>query len=250
MAYLRRHLTLGLALAATLLCSPFVRAQSTPTAEGPPVTFRTLALGLTSVSGVFYDVRPGSAVSVSANNNSFSSPYTSPSGGIVSLYRLVPPVAPETKPQRVPLAETRLDKGGPWLVLMIPSPEDPKKIELQVVNDSWEVHPVMTMRVFNFSKRQAGIKLGEHTFELPPGGSQIVRYPADSDQVWLRAAMKDEHGWVMRASGPQATIPKTRSTLILADGRPERDNPETRGVTTSNLVDVAPPTIVAQLDRR
>ncbi|HSI09892.1 MAG TPA: hypothetical protein VK985_14990 [Rariglobus sp.] len=248
MAYLERHLTPWLAMTVALLSSSLIKAQPEP--EPPPVTFRTLALGLGSLADVFYDVAPGRPVSISATNSSFSAPYVAPKSGLVSIYRLVPPVPPETKPQRLPVAEARVGKGGPWLVLMVPSSENPGQVGARVVDDSWEVHPVTTMRIFNFSKRKAGIKIDESTFELPSGESQIVKYPPNSDQVWVRAAMMDEHGWVIRVSGPQATIPKTRSTMILADGRPERDNPDTRGVTTSNLVDVAPPAILAQLEGR
>ena len=226
-------------MVAFLLFSPLSRAQPTP--DIPPVTFRTLALGLDSVSDVFYDLARGQPVSIAATNSSFSASYVCPKNGLVSIYRLIPPVPPETKPQRLPVAEARIGKGGPWLLLMIPSLENPKQVDVRIVDDSWDVHPVVTMRIFNFSKRRAGIKIDENTFEVPPGGSQIVGYPPNADQVWVRAAMMDENGWVIRVSGPQATIPKTRSTLILADGRPERDNPETRSVTTSNLVDVAPP---------
>jgi hypothetical protein len=239
MAYSKRHLILWLAVVACLLPSARSRAQQAP--DIAPVTFRTLALGVESVADVFYDLAPGRPVSISGTNSSFSAPYVCPKSGLVSIYRLIPPVPPETKPQRLPVAEVRLGKGGPWLLLMIPSPENPRQVDVRVVDDSWDVHPVMTMRVFNFSKRRAGMKIGENTFEVAPGGSQIVSYPPNSDQVWVRAAMMDENGWVIRASGPHATIPKTRSTLILADGRPERDNPDTRGVTTSSLVDVVPP---------
>jgi hypothetical protein len=248
MAYLERHLTAWLALVLVLISPAAICAE--PEAEPPPVTFRTLALGLESMSNVFYDLAPGRPVSVAAANSGFSAPYVAPKSGLISIYRLIPPVPPETKPQRMPVAEARVGKGGPWLLLMVPSLENPGQVGVRVVDDSWEVHPVTTMRIFNFSKRKAGIKIDENTFELPSGESQIVKYPPNSDQVWLRAAMMDEQGWVVRVSGPQATIPKTRSTIILADGRPERDNPGTRGVTTSNLVDVAPAPILAQLEGR
>lgn len=206
-----------------------------------PAKFRTLALGSVDVADVFYDFKPGRTISVSATGGNFSPPYPVPVSGVVSLYRMVPPVPPETKPRRLSLGEVTLGKGGPWLVLMKAPGAVDAPLQLQAIDDSWASHPVHTMRIFNFSKRRAAVNMGESTFELSTGGSRIISYPSSAtSQVWMKVALMEESGWELRVAGPKAMIPKTRSTFILADGPIEPGRSDFIGVNTSTLIDREP----------
>jgi hypothetical protein len=235
--------TKSLLITLTLLCftaltSPLSCGQGT-SAE-PPVLFRTLALAEV-VSGIFYDDTRGRPVQLNAGSG-LSAPYTCPPDGVLSLYRQEPPVPPETTPRRVRVAETRLGKGGPWLLLLarLPGPAQTETVQVLALDDSWAAHPVGTMRVFNFSRRKALVKTGEETGELPVGGSRLFSYHGETDQSWVQVAMHEEDGWVLRAGGPQATIQKTRSTLVLADPPPTPVDPDPRTLLIRNLVEVAP----------
>lgn len=238
MAISQRHLTTAVILIAAFL-APHAHAQPAPVE--PPAKFCTLALGSADIGGLLYDLKPGRSISVAATGGNFSSPYFVPADGLVSFYRLVPPVPPETKPQRVPVGEARFGKGaGPWLLLM-KSPNGPDApMQLQVVDDSWAAHPVHTMRIFNFSTRRAGVNMGESTFELNTGESKVISYPASADPVWMKVAVMEESGWTLRVAGPKAMIPKTRSTFILADAPIEPSRPDFKGVMTSTLIDMEP----------
>jgi len=239
MAFIKRHLTRIAAIVALLLTAPglTIPACAQQPAPKPPVMFRTLALGA-SVADVFYDLK-SSAVSVAAGSSGFSSPYVAPEGGRVVFYRVLPPEKPDAKPRHVPVAEIQLGEGGPYLVLMIVDPEA-GAISTKVVDDSWTVHPVKTVRLFNFSRRQAMVKLGGEVVELPTTQSHIFPYP-DGTQVWLQAATKENETWVLRVGGPQVTLPKARSTVVLIDQPPsiERKNPF--AVLVRNFVEFEPP---------
>lgn len=238
MAYFERHLTALMIFFAAFLA---LRGHAQTAPVEPPAKFCTLALGMADIVDLHYDLKHGRSMSVAATNGNFSSPYLVPSDGLVSFYRLVAPVPPETKPQRVPVGEVRFGKGGgPWLLLM-KSPNGPDApIQLQIVDDSWTAHPVHTMRIFNFSTRRAGVNIGESTFELNTGESKVIAYPASADPVWMKVAVMEESGWTLRVAGPKAMIPKTRSTFILADAPIEPSRPDFKGVMTSTLIDMEP----------
>ncbi|MDF3056956.1 MAG: hypothetical protein K0R17_1171 [Rariglobus sp.] len=248
-----------LVLVITAMSSASVLPAQSDRAE-PPVLFRTLALG-ESIDGVFYEVRPGKAVALSAARGGFSAAYESPEGGRVQIYREVPPIPPETKPRRVPVAEAQLGKGGPWLLMLVTSPDsrsgEPKRIQAVAVDDSWDVHPVKTIRVINYLRwrARAAVKIGGSAVEVPAGQSQIFSYPGESEESWVQVAVLEDEGWVMRASEPKATFAKTRSTLILSHVPPTREEPTPRGVVISSLIEIAPkppagPVTVAQSGRR
>jgi hypothetical protein len=105
------------------LISVLLGAVSLSAQPDAPVVFRTFSASLdTDIAGLFYDLRDRQ-IPVSANNRALSSPYVSPPGGLVSFYRELPPVPPEEKPRRIPVAEVRLGSGGPWLVLLADQPD-------------------------------------------------------------------------------------------------------------------------------
>lgn len=223
--------------------TPLVVAQ---TNKGePPVLFRTLALG-ESIDGVFYDVRPGKKVALSATRGGFSATYESPAGGSVQIYREFPPVPPETEPRRVPVAEAQLGNGGPWLLMLVTSPDsrsaENSRIQAIAVDDSWDVHPVKTIRVINYLKKsaRAAVKIGGAAEEVPAGKSHIFSYPGEREESWVQVAVFEQEGWIMRASEPHATFPRTRSTLILSHAPPSPAEPDPRGVVISSLIEIAP----------
>lgn len=228
------------ALAVLLLAwgiSPVCYAQIAPK---PPVVFRTLALGA-PVSGVFYDVK-GAPIPVTAGGSGISSPYVAPEGGLVALYRLQPAEKAGEKPYRVPVAAIRIGEGGPYLVLMIVAENG--DISAKVIEDSWTIHPVKTVRVFNFSRRRAMVKLADSIVELPTTESHVFPYP-DGNQVWLQAATKENETWVLRVGGPQAILPKARSTVVLIDQQPSIDRTNPRAVLVRNFIEFEPQPPVA-----
>jgi hypothetical protein len=235
----REHLAIPFALLAVLVFTflePATRAQP----EAPPATFRTLAFGA-DVSEVFYDLH-GKSVPIAAAAAGLSMPYEVPAGGRVVFYRLQPAETPEGKPRRVNVADADLGGSGPFLVFMAARPESPGGTWIQVVGDSWEIHPVDTIRLFNFSRRNVAVKIviKDLVAELAPGEERILPYVAKG-QFWLQAATKEAGGWIMRVSAPQVAPPTARITAIMFDQQPTPDRPVTHELDLVKYLDVAPP---------
>ena len=241
MAFLERYLTRFTWLATLVLAwagfYPTAHAEPEPK---PPVVFRTIALG-SPVADLFYELK-GESVPVTAGSSGLSSAYVVPPGGRVLFYRLLPAEKPGDKPRRTPVSEVSIGEGGPYLVLMAVN-EETAAINTLLVEDSWATHPVKTMRVFNFSRRHALVKLGESLIELPTGQSHIFSYAEGGKeriQVKFQVATKENEAWVLRVGGPQVTLPKTRSTIVLIDQPPSPDRANPVAVLVRNFIEFEP----------
>ncbi|WP_309398364.1 hypothetical protein [Cerasicoccus maritimus] len=222
-------LGLGIALAsATALAQDAVETTA---------SFRTLALGKT-LSNVFYDI-DGKPKTIMAGSSGFSSPYQTEIGEKVEIYREIPGEKPTDPPQKLSIADFTLPDAGPYLVLFHVNPLDTNNVLIKVVNDSWELHPVGFMRVFNYSPRLAMIKIGDEVAELRTSDSHQFPY-SDKLQVWLQAAVLEKEEWALRVSAPQALIPNSRSTIVLVDQEPSEDRPVTEELLVRNFIERAP----------
>lgn len=213
------------------------------------VTFHTFCVNLDGyVGGIFYDYR-GEKIAITANNVGLSGPYQSPPGGLVSLYRELPPVAPETKPRRVPVAEARLGSGGPWLLILsstrnAAAPEQPA-ISALAIDHSWEKHPVGMVRVFNFCPAVSAFQIVENAFELRPGEDQVVPFPnTELAQLFVKVAVKKDGQWRLQINRPQRIPPAdalVRLSWVLMEVPPDEDNPEPRYLIRNLLENVPAP---------
>jgi len=238
MAFLLRHLTLFIALALAISLSATPASAQTEAAS----TFRTFCTNLDGqVDGVFYDLQ-GQKISLSASNAGLSSPYPRPSDGLVSLYRELPPVPPETKPRRIVIAEARLGDGGPWL-LLISAARGQATITAKAIDHSWEKHPVGMIRIFNFSPKRAAFHIADNVFELLPGEDRSVPLPRlETSQLLVKIAAHEGDQWRLRINRPQR-IPSAdtpvRLTWVLLELPPDEDNPSPRFIIR-NLLENAP----------
>jgi hypothetical protein len=243
MAYLQRYLIAPtFLLLALCLCPPCASSQTEPP---KPVMFRTLAVGNTAaVAGLRYADK-GRTISLPAGSNSLSQPYPAPRSGHLVLFRELPPAAPGEPFRRIPVTEARLDADGPCLLVLtsFPDPADPgaRKVTAIPVDDSWQVHPAETVRVFNFSRRNAALKIGPDTVELSPAQSHIARYPENSRVIDLKIAISDHGEWKLCSCSPQGIIPKTRMIVVITDEEPTPSNPFTREAEVNIIYDTAPP---------
>lgn len=232
----KRPRTLG-ALAFFLAGAALAFEARAETASAKPANFRTLALG-TTVSGVCFD-RNGRQVLVTAGSTGFSAPYAAPSDGKIAFYRMLPAETPGAPARRAGLADIRLDGEGPFLIFMLAPADKPAEARMLTVDDSWTAHPSRTLKIHNFSRRAALVKVGEESAELAPSRSGLFAYPQGT--LWLQVATKETEGWVLRLSGPQMTLPRSRSTIVLVDQLPSEDRPVANDLLVRNLIDPEPP---------
>ncbi len=216
-------------------------AQAAPPGS-PPAVFRTLSVDR-PVSGLFYD-HQDRPIALSANGSTLSGAHRIPANGLVALYRRLPSEQPGGPERRVPVTEVRLTGEGPHFLLLssTPDPTGPGNVRISAlpVNASWEIHPIETIRVLNFSKRMAAVRVGESATELPSGTEKFFPYP-EGTKVWVKAAVKEPDGWVIRIGAPQAIIPGTRSLIVLGDAPPTEEDPEGRRLKIRNVIDTTRP---------
>jgi hypothetical protein len=207
--------------------------------------FRTLAIGnAAAVAGLFYESQ-GKSVRLPVSGMSLSASYPSPPTGLIALYRELPPVKPGTPPQRIPVAEAQLGKNGPYL-LVLTSEADPTlpggtKVSALPISDSWDTHPVESLRVFNFSRRRAAIQIDTETVELSTTQSHVAPFPKNTRIFELKVAILGTDKWMLASSNPPAIIPHTRLIIVITDMAPTSHNPHPTEVDINVVYDDRPP---------
>ena len=239
MARSYRYLRPVLLLSSGFLAALVLHAQQL---SEKPVTFRAITVG-DSVSALLYELSPGKIIPLSAGSSDLSQPYASPANGLVAFFREAPPEKPGEKAKRIPIAKAQLGNGGPYLVVLSLPPigGNGMSVETTVVDDSWTAHPTKTVRVFNFSKHRAVLQVESENKELATTESHIFPYPAGKGSILFKVALMEEQGWVLRANCPQGIIPNTRSTIIITDVAPTKDEPNPTDINIANVFDFSQP---------
>lgn len=232
-----------------LLTLPCGYAQGPATPVKTPVPqFRTAGLGnINPFTGLLYDANR-KPVTVATRYANLSEPYERQDVGPVVLYREVAPVPPETKPTKIPVVTAQLGKDPLYLMVLIGSHASPTAttattptITTCIVDDSWEAHPVNTVRIFNFSHRRVAVQIEDVMTELSNAESNVFPYPKNKGIIRLKVATLESTGWKLRSTTPQGIIPGTRSNIFIEDFKPEIEDPNPEDINVFNLVDSLPP---------
>lgn len=223
--------------------------SQSPLTQIPVSQFRTAGLGnISPFTGLLYDSNRKPLTIVTKYVN-FSELYERQDVGPVVLYREVTPVPPETKPTKVPVVTAPLGKSPLYLMVLIGSHPDPKAasataptITTCIVDDSWEAHPVNTVRIFNFSHRRVAIQIEDVMTELSNTESNVFPYPKNKGIIRLKVATLESTGWKLRSTTPQGIIADTRSNIFIEDFKPEIEDPNQDDINVFNVVDpLSPP---------
>lgn len=210
--------------------------------------FRTAGLGnIAPFTGLLYDSGK-KPVSVGTRYVNLSEPYERQDTGPLVLHREVAPVPPETKPTKLPVVTAPLGKDSLYLMILIGAHPDPttptattSSITTCIVDDSWEAHPVDTVRIFNFSRRRVAVQIEDVATELSHTESRVFPYPKNKGMIRLKVATLESTGWKLRSTTPQGIIPGTRSNIFIEDFKPEIEDPNPEDINVFNVVDSMPP---------
>ena len=244
MAIRKRHLArvLGLTLLCAATWGTALPGQPLPEKQ---VLFRTLAVGNDAAfSGLFYDYK-GKPAALNAGSNNLSTLLPSPANGRLSLYRQTPPPAPGDAPGKIPVAEALLGKGGPYLVLLTSTPDTlpplNRRITLLAVDESAETHPLLAIRLFNFSKRRIAVQLNSDAIELATADSHIFTPPPDTPMIPFKVATQESGAWELRLSSQTPVIAPTRSIVVVTDVEPTPERPNPVDIMATTAFDDRPP---------
>ena len=109
------------------------------------------------------------------------------------------------------------------------------------ISDSWDTHPVESLRIFNFSRRRAAIQIDTETVELATAQSHVAPFPKNAHIFELKVAILGTDKWMLASSNPPAIIPHTRLIIVITDMAPTPTNPHPTEVDINAVYDDSPP---------
>jgi hypothetical protein len=214
---------LRLASLALLAFGISCHAQTDPSIPPPKaVLFQTLALGI-PVSELFYDLK-GKPVQIQAGVAELSRLYETDADRSVSIYRLVPSPDPATPPQRVTLAKLSLSENHPHLLLLTGAAKA-SDIKVNILEDSWKMHPEKTFRIINHSKRNIAVQLGAEERMISSGQDWVFLSIGAGYDFDFKMASWEDGRWTLRVLAPQSILPRTRAFIVVSDPFPTPQDP-------------------------
>lgn len=192
-------------------------------AEPPPRIFRALGMSA-DIPALLYDRGSQKGIQVITYQGSFSTRYTAPSGGTLSLYRMVEPPAdapPGTQPTKEVLAQIDYPKdiARAILVLYPSAANSPFPISGRVIDDPVDGHKTGMARIFNFSSLQLACSLSDQVVYAQPR-SQNVTMPFSSGSCIVKVAAEVGSDWRLVTEWQRNLFANQRVFVILVDAPP------------------------------
>lgn len=239
MAHPWRHL---IRFAATVFLAAGHLASSRAQADSPPVPtplhFRVLSLGnAIPLADLRYEYK-GKLGFITPSDVALSPLYPREKSGPVTFYREVPPVPPETKPQRIPVFTADLGEAG--LQLLILKGNRDNTISHVVVNDSWESFPSQNVRVLSFSRRKIAAEVENRNAEIAPAQPNLFPYSSDRPRIRCKVASLDGGAWKLHYNKSQAVVPGARINIIISDDDSTAADPFPESISVSKMIDPLP----------
>lgn len=207
-----------ISLLTLLFCKMYwVSAQTEPSG---PVRFSTLSVS-GDIKEIYFDEAPGSPVELRAVDYVRSPYYRVRSELPLRLYRLLPPKAGETEPQKENVGVINWPASpGPFLLLI---GKRGNHYRFSVVSDDTQSFPLGSFRVFNASELSVVIQVGDVHAVIKPGGGEVLRPDLDKEKrgaLFQVAAKVGEEPKLVYSNLWNGS--KTQRTLVFIL---DRDNP-------------------------
>lgn len=182
---------------------------------------------------VFFEPRNNQEIQIRGATGSLSAPYPMPTDRQLAIYRKIqpPPAAPAgTKPARQILASVKIPSGCAKAIVLLFPAGDVKTGTLRAVvfEDSYQRHPRQSVRLFNLSAAEVGLKLGGERMSVLPAQNGVLRWTAGQENVisWQIASHKGD-SWVLASAQERAVRPNLRAFMFAytadvgSEGGPE-----------------------------
>ena len=207
-------------------------------AEPPQRVFRVLGMG-GNIPALLYDRGRQEGLQVFTYQEALSGEYAAPSGGTLSLYRMVDPPAGApagTKPTKEVLAEIDYprDVVRAILVLYPSAPNSHLPISGQVIDDPVDGHRTGMLRIFNFSSLPAACSVSEQVVHAQPR-TQTVTTPFTPGGCFVKVAVQVGGGWRLALEWQRNLFANQRVFVVLVDAPPP--SPESPPVACTLVYD-------------
>ena len=194
-------------------------AESEPKPEAGAHTVRFYCLG-SQMPQLFYEVKKKQPLQIVGACGSLSKPMPMPTDQVLDIYRTIlpPPAAPPgTEPLKQVLASVRMPAGFAQAIILLLPAGDAKTGTLRAAafGDSYQTHPRQTVRVFNLSALEVGLKIGASLQSFPAGQNGIMPWVGGEENVVAyRIVYRHGGDWVLAGANERAARPNLRAFMF------------------------------------
>ena len=195
-----------------------------PTEKGRSIRFLCLTDGMPQY---FYRERKSKEIEIGDATGSLSLPHPMPTDRVLEIYKKVlpPPEAPVgTEPILKVLATTEIPTGfSKAIVLLLPSGSgEDATLRVAAYGDSYRLHPKATVRVFNLSPYEMGLKVAGSSNRFKPGANGVMPWNGGaSNVVVFQTLVKTSDDWKIAGTNEHATRPNLRAFMFVSKGIPD-----------------------------
>lgn len=226
------------------------RAQTPDSSDPAAAQARTFRL--VSMDEVYSDLRydlHGVGTPVFASSGGLSRPYATPAGGVLKLYREIPPPegAPAgTKPTRQTVAEIPTPAAQRQNIVLLAAAPAGSALPVTgvTIEDSPKEHTVGTIRVFNHSSLPAAFGLDSKIYQVAAHDSIIIPFVPDQPaNLNLAVRVKSGGNWMPSLGAERRLSANVRVYCFVFDGKPNTEyDPPARSILLLDYVRTPPAT--------
>ncbi len=175
-----------------------------------------------SHDSLFYDhtVNGRKTTSGVTINQSLSPAYTTPAGGNLELYRLIPPPADSphgTAPSRRVVFTAELPSTDTdYIVVALPAADHAAgTLQSRVIREEPESHHAGVLRIINVSSYECAVSCDNQSSMVASGGTALMN--TAEGRILIQIAAHKASRWVPAFAGERRLSPALRGYLFISD---------------------------------
>lgn len=142
----------------------------------------------------------------------------------IATLRVLSPRVIEGVTTNVPVAEVALPEGATSALVVLAPAAEGSALPLQgmAIDQSFEAHPLDTLRIVNFSNQTLAVRVGEESALIKPREESRFAFPAAGrPHLPVEVAVQTAEGWKMVQRSLQPMPPGRRVLGVVREGRPD-----------------------------